>query len=64
MGCRNCESTPPPIPEELEPEGREGNQLTDQICPQCSSPLGRSEKGELVIFWCSNVECDYRVGNL
>lgn len=32
-------------------------------CPKCMSPLGKTDKGNVIIFWCTNKECDYRLAN-
>lgn len=61
MPC-NCNPKPPRLPEPTE-SPKEGNQLTDQMCPNCGAPLGKTVKGELIILWCSNAECDYRFTN-
>jgi len=59
MGC-NCNLNPPRMPEPTVIVQKEGNQLTDKMCPNCSAPLGKTVKGEITILWCSNAECDYR----
>jgi uncharacterized Zn finger protein (UPF0148 family) len=64
MPCNSCNPNPPRVSETtklLQP--KEGNQLTDQACPNCSAPLGKTVKGELIILWCSNAECAYRFSN-